>query len=59
MAWKTARCYIHVLAKARLQWGHADDGVENPGHFTTATTPIGLQWGHADDGVENGPPSNP
>ena len=42
-----------VRPMSRLQWGHADVGVEDPAVEVAPSPAASLQWGHADVGVED------
>ena len=54
-AWKTSGATD--ARTLRLQWGHADVGVEDTGGCGARRAYGGLQWGHADVGVEDAAPS--
>jgi hypothetical protein len=52
-AWKTEPHGPLQRSKTQLQWGHADDGVEDVILADLKSGRFELQWGHADDGVED------
>ena len=53
LAWKTLWDDGERAVRFMLQWGHADDGVEDVETELRKGQPKRLQWGHADDGVED------